>query len=455
MITFKRKIYQQLLKWKEGNGASALLIEGARRIGKSTIVEEFAKREYKSYILVDLNNMTKEVEHLVRNHLGDIDMFLMLLAAAYQVDLHERNSLIIFDEVQKIPTIREKMKYFVADGRYDYIETGSLISIRENVKDITIPSEEDSIKMYPMDFEEYMWAMGEGKTLDTIRYFYDKREPIPQAFHNKFMLLFRQYMIVGGMPKPLAVYLESNRNFGAVDLEKRRILKLYRNDIMKIDKLYRAKVLGIYDQIPGLLSKHEKRVMLNGIVEGSRYEAYEDTFFWLEDSMIANMCFSCNDPNVGLSIAEDRTSVKCYMGDTGLLISHAFSENQIKKDDLYTQLLLGKLSLNEGMLFENMVAQMLVSQGNKLFFYTHYNAEMKRNDIEIDFLVTNPSRAIFKVTPIEAKSTRTYSTVSLERFAKRFHERVGGQIVIHTKNLKEENGVLYLPAYMTFCLPKE
>lgn len=455
MITFKRKIYQQLLRWKEGNGASALLIEGARRIGKSTIVEEFAKHEYKSYILVDLNNMTKEVEHLVRNNLGDIDTFLMLLAAAYQVDLHERNSLIIFDEVQKFPTIREKMKYFVADGRYDYIETGSLISIRENVKDITIPSEEDSVKMYPMDFEEYMWAMGESKTLETIRYFYDKREPVPQAFHNKFMLLFRQYMIVGGMPKPLAVYLESNRNYGAVDLEKRRILKLYRNDIMKIDKLYRAKVLGIYDQIPGLLSKHEKRVVLNSIVEGSHYDAYEDTFFWLEDSMIANMCFSCSDPNVGLSIAEDRSAVKCYMGDTGLLISHAFSENQIKKDDLYTQLLLGKLSLNEGMLFENIVAQMLVAQGNKLFFYTHYNPEMKRNDIEIDFLITNPSRAIFKVIPIEAKSTRTYSTVSLERFTQRFHERVGGQIVIHTKNLKVENGVLYIPAYMTFCLPNE
>ena len=452
-MIFKRKIYDKLISWKnEVNGEKALFVEGARRIGKSTIVEEFAKAEYKSYILIDFNDVGEIVMDAFNNYMQDLDTFFMLLSTEYDVTLYPRESLLIFDEIQRFPKARQSIKKLVQDGRYDYIETGSLISIKENVKDITIPSEERKIKMYPMDFEEFCWAMGEENLVRYIKKCFADKAPLADNFHRKAMLLYRQYLVVGGMPKSLAAYLENNRSFQKSDAEKRDILELYRADIMKIGSRYQSKVLSIFDQIPAFLSQHEKRVILSEVEQGGSFSKFNDTFFWLEDSMIANECFNCTDPNVGLALNEDRTYVKCYMGDTGLLVSHTFTEAEIEAEDLYKQLIFGRLSINEGMIFENAVAQALVSNGYKPYFYTHYNKEKHRNDIEIDFLISNKSKTRYKVYPIEVKSTDRYSITSLERFIDKFKERIGQAYVIHTKNLKVENEIVYIPAYMTMCL---
>lgn len=453
MTVFKRKIYSKLLDWKDNvEGSKALLIEGARRIGKSTIAEEFARNEYKSYILIDFNKASDVIKNAFHNYMNDLDTFFMILSSEYGIKLHRRESLIIFDEIQRFPKAREAVKYFVADGRYDYIETGSLISIRENVQGITIPSEERPVYMYPMDFEEFAWAMGEEQMIEYIRRcFYDRR-PLESGLHAKAMLLFRQYMIVGGMPQSVSAFLESDRDFAKSDMEKRDILMLYRKDIMRIESGYRSSVLSIYDQIPAFLSRSERRVVMSRIEKGATFPKYHDTFFWLSESMIANQCFNCADPNVGLSLNEDRTYVKCYMGDTGLLISHTFDENEISDGELYREILFGKLSVNEGMFYENAIAQMLVANGHKLYFYVRYNDEKHRNDIEIDFIISNKSKLKYKIYPIEVKSKDRYSTTSLNIFREKFSQRIGECYVIHPKNLKMEDNVLYLPAYMAFCL---
>ncbi len=452
-MLFERKIYDKLLAWKnETNGEKALLVEGARRIGKSTIVEEFGRREYKSYVLIDFARATDEVKGFFYQHLNDLDTFFMLLSVNYGIQLYPRDSLIIFDEVQLFPKAREAIKYLVADGRYDYIETGSLISIRENVKDIVIPSEERQIKMYPLDFEEFCWALGEKPIIPYISSCFEKRQPLARSLHDKAMLLFKQYMLVGGMPKAVVAFLDGRKDFGKADLEKRDVLRLYRNDIMKIQAQYRAKVLAIFDQIPGLLSQHEKRVVFSRVAAGTFAEQYEETFFWLSDSMIANECRKCDDPNVGLSLNESDTYIKCYLGDTGLLVSHAFDENELLENEVYKQILSGKLSLNEGMLYENVIAQMLVANGHRLFFYTHYSEEKHRNDIEIDFIISNNSKTRYKMYPIEVKSGKSYSLTSLLRFKERFKQRIGESYVIHPKNLIQKQDILCIPPYMTICL---
>lgn len=450
---FERKIYKKLLAWKkEASGEKALLIEGARRIGKSTIAEEFGKREYKSYLLIDFNDVSPAVIDAFEKYLNDLDTFFLILSTEYNTTLYPKESLIIFDEIQQYPKARQSIKKLVSDGRYDYIETGSLISIRENVKGITIPSEERSICMYPMDFEEFCFALGERKMTEYIRKCFAEKKPLEENLHHKAMMLFKQYILVGGMPKAVAKYLENNRSFSAADIEKRDILALYRSDIGKIDRNYRSKVLSIFDQIPSFLSQHEKRVRLSSIEEKSTFPMYEETFFWLGNSMIVNECFNCADPNVGLSINEDRTAIKCYMGDTGLLISHAFDENELAEENLYKQILLDKLSINEGMIFENAIAQCLVANGYRLFFHTEYNAEKKRNDIEIDFLISNGSKIKQKLFPIEVKSGTKYTTKSLDRFIEKYHGRIGQAYIIHTKNLCKKGEVLCIPSYMTMCL---
>lgn len=452
-MIFKRKIYNKLLDWKrDDDGETSILIEGARRIGKSTIAEEFGRKEYKSMIIIDFNKASESVISAFDQYLNDLDTFFMILSAEYNVTLHKRESLIIFDEIQKCPKAREAIKYLVADHRYDYIETGSLISIKENVDEITLPSEERKLCMYPMDFEEFAWAMGEDRLMEYIRKCYKEKTPLEQGLHAKAMLLFRQYMIVGGMPKPVDVYIKNDRNFEKADRIKRDIIELYRKDIMKIKSPYRSKVLAIFDQIPAFLSKAERRVMLGNIEKGATFPKYHDTFFWLADSMIVNECFNCTDPNVGLSLNEDRTFVKCYMGDTGLLISHTFDENEIADNELNRELLLGKLSVNEGMFYENVVAQMLVAAGHKLFFYTRYNPEKHRNDIEIDFIISNRSKLKYKIFPIEVKSKEKYSVTSLLRFNDIFYSRIEQCYIIHPKNLRVEGNRIYIPAYMTFCL---
>lgn len=452
-MVFRRKIYDKFLAWKkESNGKKALLVEGARRIGKSTIVEEFARNEYKSYLIIDFAKAPEEVKGYFSSYLDDLDTFYMLLSVHYGVKLYHRESVILFDEVQRFPKARESIKYLVADGRYDFMETGSLISIKENVKDIIIPSEERHLKMYPMDFEEFCWALEETPLVEYIHRCFEEKTPLERGLHDKAMLIFKQYLLVGGMPMSVVAFLEGEKDFCKADVEKRDILELYRSDIMKIKARYRAKVLAIFDQIPGLLSRHEKRVVFNRIVEGSVAEQYEETFFWLSDSMIANECRKTNDPRVGLSLNESDSFIKCYMGDTGLLVSHAFDENELMENEVYKQILSGKLGLNEGMLYENAIAQMLVSNGHRLFFYTHYDKEKKRNDVEIDFIISNNSKTRYRMFPIEVKSSSKYSMDSLNRFREKFKSRIGGCFVIHPRNLQEKDGILFLPPYMTMCL---
>lgn len=452
-MIFKRKIYDKLLHWKNTAAREkALLVEGARRIGKSTIVKEFGKREYKSFLFIDFNDASGVVKSAFDNYLNDLDTFFMILSTEYNVTLYPGQSLIIFDEIQQFPKARQSVKRLVQDGRYDYIETGSLISIWENVKNITIPSEERKVKMYPMDFEEFCWAFGEDKIIEYARSCFESLQPLEDNLHRKAMMLFKQYMLVGGMPKPLTKYLENNRSFAAADEEKRDIIALYRDDISKIDRNYRVKVLSVFDRIPSFLSQHEKRVRLSNIGEGTTFPMYEETFFWLGDSMIANECFNCADPNVGLSLNEERTSVKCYMCDTGLLVSHAFDENELAEEELYKQILHDRLSLNEGMLFENVIAQSLAANGHKLFFYTHYNEEKHRNDIEIDFILSSNSKTKQKIFPIEVKAGKKYTTASPDKFIEKYHERIGRAYIVHPKNLSVNGRIVCIPSYMAIFL---
>lgn len=393
-----------------------------------------------------------DVKNYFEKYLSDLDTFFMLLSAAYGKKLYPRESLIIFDEIQMYPKARESIKYLVADGRYDYIETGSLISIRENVKDIVIPSEERHLKMYPLDFEEFAWALGEDVLIDYIKKCFISRKEPDRTLHNKAMLLFKQYILIGGMPKSVVLFLESHKDFEGPDKEKRDILELYRSDIMKINARYRSKVITIFDQIPGLLSQHEKRVVFKQVKEGSYAEQYEETFFWLANSMICNECFLCSDPNVGLSVNEARTYVKCYMGDTGLLVSHAFDENELLESEVYKQILADRLSLNEGMLYENVIAQMLTANGHKLYFYTHYSEEKHRNDMEIDFLLSNNSKLKYKLYPVEVKSGSNYTIKSMLAFREKYHGRIGECYIIHPRNFMIRDGIICIPPYMTICL---
>lgn len=452
-MVYRRKIYDKLLNWKEkAQGKKALIIEGARRIGKSTIVKEFAKREYTSHIVIDFNDASPTVMDCFEHHLGDLDTFFMILSTEYKVQLHRSKSLIVFDEVQRYPKARQSVKLLVKDGRYDYIETGSLISLRESVRDITIPSEERMIRMNPMDFEEFAWACGEEELIKYIKLCFSKKESLEPGLHHKAMMLFKQYMLVGGMPQSVSAFLDNGHSFDDADAEKRDILTLYRNDIMRIGAKYRSRVITIFDQIPSFLSQHEKRIVFSQVSEGSFFGQYSETFFWLTDSMIANECFNCTDPNVGLSMNEDRTLIKCYMGDTGLLVSHAFDENELVESSLYRQILHDKLSINKGMLYENVIAQQLVSNGHRLFFYNHYNPTLHRNDMEVDFLLTNQSKTNLKLFPIEVKSSGNYRTTSLENFVKKYHDRIATAYIIHPKTLMQKGEIIAIPPYMTICL---
>lgn len=444
----KRKIYQKILRWKEStNGTKALLIEGARRIGKSTIAEEFGKKEYKSYILIDFNKATKKTMESFED-LNNLDVFFQTIMLEYNTRLFERESLIIFDEIQKFPKAREAVKYLVADGRYDYIETGSLISIRENVDNITIPSEERKIKMFPVDFEEFMLYMNEELLLEYIKKCLEMKQPLDQKMHQKAMHIFKEYMLVGGMPQAVVAFKENARDFAAADIEKRDILSLYRDDIKKAAKRYNSRVSAIFENIPAYLSTHEKRVVLSEIESNATFAQYDDPFFWLDDSMICNLCYKCNDPNVGFSLNKNESFVKCYMGDTGLLVSLAFNENEIMEQQLYKQIMNEKLSLNQGMIYENMISQMIAAMGRKLYFYTRYNEEKHRNDIEIDFLLSNESKMNFRMYPIEVKSSKNYSAISLDKFKQLYEKKIAISYIVHPKNLLVDGEIIKIPPYM-------
>ena len=447
-VEIERKIYTQILEWKQNcNGTKALLIEGARRIGKSTVAEEIGKKEYKSYIVIDFNKASKKILNSF-DDLTNLDIFFQTISLEYNKRLYPRESLIIFDEIQKFPKAREAIKYLVADGRYDFIETGSLISIRENVESITLPSEERKIKMYPVDFEEFMIYMNEEILLDYIKECYKNKQPLDQKMHQKAMHLFKEYMLVGGMPQAIVAFAKNGRDFAAADVEKRDILGLYRDDIRKAARRYNSKVSALFENIPAYLSTHEKKIVLKEIEPGACFDKYDEPLFWMDDSMICNLCYKCNDPNVGFALNKNESAVKCYMGDTGLLVSLAFNENEIMDEQLYKQIMNDRLSLNEGMLYENAIAQMIVAKGRKLYFYTRYSVEKHRNDIEIDFLLSNESKTNFRVFPIEVKSSKNYTTTSLGRFKEMFGKKIASQYIIHPKNLTVDGDIVRIPPYM-------
>ncbi len=449
----RRKAYDQLCQWKEkSRGESALLIQGARRVGKSYLAEEFARAEYRSYILIDFNKAEQEVRDLFLYDLGDLNTFFLKLTTLFNTKLYERQSLIIFDEVQLFPRARSAVKYLVADGRYDYMETGSLISIRENVKDILIPSEEDQLDMHPMDFEEFLWAVGNETLMDLIRTCFERRKPLGQALHRKAMDLFRQYLIIGGMPQAVSAFAESP-DFERVDRIKRRILKLYREDIRKHAGGYAMKVEAIYDEIPSQLKNQNRHFKLSSLKEGARFDEYKDALFWLSDAMIVNNCYNSTEPNIGLNLNRDRTLLKCYMGDTGLLVSHTFDENGIVSEEIYKKLLLGKLEVNMGMIMENVVAQMLTAAGHRLYFYANSSREDAAARMEIDFLTAKSKVSNrHNISPIEVKSGKNYTLTSLRKFRTRYAEQTGTCYVLHTGDVKEEEGLVYLPLYMTSLL---
>ena len=445
----KRKIYHKLLEWKNlSNGSSAMLIEGARRIGKSYIAEEFARQEYESYILIDFSKAPKQVKEWFDIYLEDLDTLFLNIQLHYKKKLSPRKSVIIFDEVQDCPRARAAIKHLVKDGRYDFLETGSLISIKKNVKDILIPSEEDSIEMHPMDFEEFLWAMGDEMLMPYIRTQFEKMHPMGD-FHRRAMDLFRQYMIVGGMPQAVLAYIET-QDFEKVDYAKRQILKLYRNDIKKYAEGTENRVTAIYDEIPGQLQKHEKKFRLSALREEARMRDYESAFFWLADAKIINCCYNTTEPSIGLKLNEERTTLKCYMGDTGLLISHAFDTHGIVSEELYQKLMFGKLEINEGMLIENIVAQMLTASGHKLFFYSRYDEKNAENRMEIDFLIQKPIiTSRHNISPIEVKSSNRYTLTSLKKCINKYGNYLSTPYVLHSTDLKIENGITYLPLYMT------
>ena len=444
----KRKIYDKLLEWKnQSNGSTAILIDGARRVGKSYIAEEFGKNEYKSYILIDFGKAPQDVLDLFIHDSANLDLFFAKLSAFYAKTLHKRNSLIIFDEVQQFPRARQLIKYLVADGRYDYIETGSLIRLKKNVQDIIIPSEEEHLEMFPMDFEEFLWAMGDEATIPLIRTCFESKTPLGQALHRKIMNDFRQYVLVGGMPQSVIAYLKE-KNFEASDVAKRRIIKLYRDDVSKFAEGYENKVFALFDGIPAQLSKKEKKYKLSSISKEARFRTYEDSFIWLHEAMVVNTCFNATDPGVGLALSADNTTQKCYMADTGLLVTHTFMDNAFTENELYRAILFDKLNINEGMIMENVVAQMLRTNGHKLYFYSRSDTDNRENHMEIDFLITEGK----KIAPIEVKSSNYTSHSSLDKFRNKFSSKIGNSYILYSKDVMIKDGIIHLPFYMAMFL---
>ena len=442
---FKRKIYDHMLKWKqERNGETALLIEGARRIGKSTIVEEFAQKEYSSYMLIDFSKTSSEVNALF-DDLSDLNYIFLRLQIIYNIDLKERNSVIIFDEVQNQPKARQAIKHLVKDHRYDYIETGSLISIRKNTKDIIIPSEETRISMYPMDFEEFRWALGDTTTMPLLRKIFEARIPLGEAAHRKMMRDFRLYMLVGGMPQAVEKYIKSN-NLSAVDAVKREIIALYEEDFRKIDET--GKATSIYDAIPAQLSKNTSRYQISSIIPGEKQDRITDIVQLMDESKVANIAYHSNDPNVGLALTKDPLRYKMYASDTGLFVTLAFKSKDFTENIIYDKLLSDKLDVNLGYIYENIVAQMLKASGKELYYNTITKPDRK-GYYEIDFLLSDGS----KVSPIEVKSSGYKSHKSLDKFSEKFSSRIQHSYLVYTKDLKKDGNVLCLPIYMVPLLP--
>lgn len=444
IIFFKRKMYDTMLKWKsERNGDTALLIQGARRIGKSTIAEEFARNEYKSYILIDFSNVSEEVSDLFKD-ISDLNYLFLRLQFIYHVQLYERESVIIFDEVQLQPLARQAIKHLVKDHRYDYIETGSLISVRSRSRNIIIPSEETKVDMFPMDYEEFRWALGDTATIPLLRNAFEKKLPLGDAVHRKLMRDFRLYMLVGGMPQAVAAYIKTN-NFTAVDLAKRDIIALYEEDFGKIDDSGRAKAM--YDAIPAQLSKNALRYQVGKAVKDEKVERIVNVVKEMEDSMTVNVTYHSDDPNAGLALTKNEEYFKMYASDTGLFVTLAFKDSDITENVIYDKLLNDKLSTNLGYVYENVIAQMLRATGKNLFYLTIPYAEGKKY-YEIDFVIPHKH----KISPVEVKSSGYKTHKSLDVFCSKFSDRIMHKYLIYTKDYKKENGVEYIPVYMTMFL---
>ena len=445
----KRKIYDRLLEWKRvSNGKTAVMLDGARRVGKSWIAEEFARNEYEAYLLIDFAKVSSKVKRYFNEYLEDLDTFFMYLLSAYNVELPRGRSVIIFDEVQRFPRAREAIKYLVADGRYHYIETGSLISIRRNVRNIVIPSEEWHLEMFPMDFEEFMWATGHPVTMPVVRKHFANRRPLGRELHESMMDIFRQYLVVGGMPQAVAEFADSH-DLGRVDAVKRSILSLYRADIRKFAGALRDKALSVFNSIPSQLSKHEKKFMLSEIDDKGRMRGYDTTFEWLESAMTVNLCRGATEPNVGLEMNCERTSLKCYLGDTGLLVSMAFGESDLVAEDIHNRILSDRIELNKGMLVENVVAQMFRAAGHKLYFYSNSSRTNSEDRMGVDFLVakSNLTRR-HNISPVEVKSGRSYAYESLSKFRRKYASTLDKAYVLHVKDVSEKDGIVHLPLYM-------
>ena len=443
-MTFKRKIYDKFLEWKKNSdGKTALLVEGARRIGKSTIVEEFAKNEYESYILIDFTKASKEVLNLF-DDISDLNYIFLRLQLIYHKELHQRKSLIIFDEVQFCPKARQAIKHLVADHRYDYMETGSLISIRKNVKDILIPSEERQVQMYPMDFEEFKWALGDTVTVKLLRESFEKYQPIGDDLNRRMMRDFRLYMLVGGMPKAVSTYIETN-NMRLVDEEKRDILRLYESDFMKIDSTGKAAML--FKSIPSQLEKNASRYQVSSVLENQRNSTVLELISEMESSKTVLVSYKSDDPNAGLTRTKDLENFKLFVCDTGLFTTMLFMDKDFTENIIYEKLLSDKLSVNLGYLYENVVAQILKANGNSLFYYTFLN-EKSRHNFEIDFLLARNN----KVCPIEIKSSGYKTHASLDAFSEKDSSRILNKYLVYTKDLGKDKDVFSVPVYMTMFL---
>lgn len=437
---FRRKIYDKLLEWKtESDGRTALLIEGARRVGKSTVVEEFAKNEYESYILIDFSRASKAVKELFED-ISDLDYLFLQLQLQYKVDLHERRSLIIFDEVQQCPLARQAIKALVADHRYDYVETGSLISIKRNVKDILIPSEERKISMYPMDHEEFLWAVGDITTIPLLKKVFDSGKPVGAQIHRKLMRDFRLYMLVGGMPQAVNEYIETN-NFRKVDQIKRDILNLYEDDFKKIDPT--GKLSSLFDAIPAQLNKNASRYQVSSVLNGERAENILESIAELKDSKTVLVSYHANDPNAGMSNNKDLGKFKLFLSDTGLFTTLMFKDRDFTENIIYEKLLNDKLSANLGYLYENAVAQILTANGDALFYHTFMNESTRRN-YEIDFILARKN----KVCPIEVKSSGYKTHASLDAFSRKFSDRILDKYLIYTKDFAKDEDIFCLPIYL-------
>ena len=450
-MVFRRKAYAKLLQWKElAAGTSAVLLEGARRIGKSTIVEEFAKNEYDDYMILDFARENRDVQNLFIDDMDDLDSFFRNLFLLKGRDLKGKNCVLIFDEVQLFPQARQAIKYLVADGRYDYIETGSLISIRKNIQNILIPSEEYRIKMYPMDFEEYLWALGDTVTFEAIKSAYEKRKPLGDSIHRKIMKKFRTYMVIGGMPQAVSAFVEG-KTFAQIDFIKRNILSLYEEDLAKYDRDNREKASVVFRTIPEQLENKNSHFKFSVIDKNARYQNYVDAVSFISESMMGNECINVTKPEVALELFADRSNFKLYMGDTGLLVTQIMKSRDETEEDLYKALIIDNLSINQGMVIENMVAQMLRASGHELYFHEYlYTPEdsVREKKYEIDFMTVKKK----KICPIEVKSSGYMSHKSFDYLAKKYQLKMQDRYIIYTKDLKYKDEIMYIPIYMTMLI---